>query len=126
MASTERWHALFAAVDAKNTREFLSFLTPDAFFRYGSNVPATGHDAIGAVVDRFFDSIRVSEHRIQRVWEQPDSAVVQGEVAYVRLDGRAVILPFCNVFVLRGEKIERYEIYIDPAPLFTLAPTNPN
>jgi len=118
MASTERWTALFAAVDAKNTREFLTFLTPDAFFRYGSNVPATGHDAIGAVVDRFFDSIRSSEHRIHRIWEEPGNAICQGEVAYVRPDGRAVILPFCNVFGLRGEKIERYEIYIDAAPLF--------
>lgn len=118
MASTERWRALFAAVDAKKTREFLTFLTPDALFRYGSNVPATGHDAIAAMVDRFFDSIRLSDHRIHRVWEEPGSAVCQGEVAYVRLDGGAAILPFCNVFGLRGEKIERYEIYIDPTPLF--------
>ncbi|HVW69937.1 MAG TPA: nuclear transport factor 2 family protein [Steroidobacteraceae bacterium] len=117
MASTERWRALFAAVDAKNTREFLSFLTPDALFRYGSGAPATGHDAIAAVVNGFFGSIRLSEHRIAHAWEEPGSAVCQGEVTYIRLDGRSVVLPFCNVFSLRDEKILRYEIYIDPTPL---------
>ncbi len=117
MSSTERWRGLFAAIDAKKTHEFVSFLTEDAMFRYGSSAPAVGRAAITAMVDAFFASIRFSEHRILQTWEEPGSAVVQGEVAYVRLDGRSVVLPFCNVFGLRGEKIFRYEIYIDPTPL---------
>ncbi|HEY6923515.1 MAG TPA: nuclear transport factor 2 family protein [Steroidobacteraceae bacterium] len=117
MLSDEHWRRLFAAVDAKNTVEFLSFLTADAFFRYGSNAPAVGDRAIAAVVNEFFAAIRFSEHRLLHTWSGPGSAVCQGEVAYVRLDGRSVVLPFCNIFALRGDRIYRYEIYIDPAPL---------
>lgn len=120
----DRWYALFASIDAKQTSQFLSHLTPDATFRYGSFPPATGHAAIAAAVDQFFASIRSSEHRIIRVWQQPDSAIFQGEVTYVRLDGATVVVPFCNVFALKGDRIFRYDIYIDPAPLLaaTVAP----
>ena len=112
--------ALFESIDGKRTQQFLSFLTEDALFRYGSNPPAVGHAAIGATVEQFFGSIRSCSHRLVRSWEEPNSVVCQGEVQYVRLDGRSLTLPFCNVFELRGDKISRYEIYIDPTPL--LAP----
>ena len=110
-------HALFESVDAKRTADFLSFLTDDALFRYGSNPAATGRIAIGTAVEQFFASIRSCSHRLTRFWEDRSSVVCQGEVQYVRLDGRSVTLPFCNVFELRDEKISRYEIYIDPTPL---------
>jgi hypothetical protein len=118
MSSPERWRELFAAIDAKKTEEFLSFLSSDALFRYGSNAPAVGREAIAAAVDGFFATIRFCEHRLLHAWEERGSAVCQGEVAYVRLDGKSVVLPFCNVFGLRDDgKIYRYEIYIDPTPL---------
>ena len=111
------WRALFASIDAKQTSQFLAYLTPDALFRYGSWPAAIGHEAIGSVVDQFFASIRSSSHRIIRMWQEPDSAVCKGEVTYARLDGNSVVVPFCNVFELRDQKITRYEIYIDPTPL---------
>jgi hypothetical protein len=44
--------------------------------------------------------------------------VCEGLVTYTRLDGSQVIVPFVNVFYLRGDKIARYLIYIDNGPLF--------
>lgn len=117
MFDHSRCDALFKSIDSKRTDAFLSFLNEDALFRYGSNAEVIGRAAIGAAVDQFFATIQSSAHRLHRLWQQPDSAVCQGEVRYVRLDGRSVVVPFCNVFQLRDEKISRYEIYIDPTPL---------
>ena len=49
MSHQEWWRALFACIDAKQTRQFLTYLSPDALFRYGSAPPAIGHAAIGTM-----------------------------------------------------------------------------
>jgi hypothetical protein len=108
---------LFACIDAKETQRFLDFLTEDALFRYGSSPPVTGHSAIRAQVEQVFSSIRSCSHRLDHVWDPPGFAICQGEVTYVRLDGRSITVPFCNVFQMQAEKIARYEIYLDPTPL---------
>lgn len=120
MLRREEWvAALFSTIDAKSTRDFLEFLAPDAVFRFGSAPPAEGRVAIGAAVDGFFASIRSLTHRVLDVWSQSDTLISRGEVTYMRLDGRTVVVPFCDVFEMRGEQIARYEIYIDPTPLST-------
>lgn len=114
----QAWYqALFKSIDSKDTRTFLTFLTEDGLFRYGSNPAAHGSASIGTAVDQFFATIESSQHHLQRTWQDSDSAVCQGEVHYVLLDGRKVELPFCSVFSLRDGRIARYEIYIDPTPL---------
>jgi ketosteroid isomerase-like protein len=115
----EQWcGALFACIDGRNTRDFLRFLAPDALFRFGSAPPAQGTAAIGRAVDAFFGSIRSLSHRLFEVWSPgPDLVICRGEATYQRLDGRSVVLPFCNVFLMRGDEIARYEIYLDPTPL---------
>jgi len=108
---------LFASIDARDTPRFLTFLTEDAVFRYGSGAPVVGRASIGAAIDAFFSGLRSCSHRLLRTWRDGDGFVCQGEVSYVLSDGRRVTLPFCNVFTLRGELISRYEIYIDPTPV---------
>ena len=120
MTLTQSLPALFSSIDAKQADTFVSFLTEDAVFRYGSAAPAEGRETIRHAVAQFFSTITSCAHRILRVWEQPDTLVVQGEVRYVTLDGREVTVPFCNVFELRDEKIAKYLIYLDPTPM--LAP----
>ena len=41
---------LFASIDARDTPRFLTFLTEDAVFRYGSGAPVVGRASIGAAV----------------------------------------------------------------------------
>jgi hypothetical protein len=117
MSRNEWWRRLLASVDARQTQEFLSYLQPDAVFRYGSAPAAVGQIAIGTVVEKFLASFRATSHKIERTWEIQECTICQGEVTYVLLDGTEVTLPFCNVLSLAGEKVARYEIYIDPTPL---------
>jgi SnoaL-like domain len=116
------WTAeLYKAIDAKDTRRFLSFLTENAQFRYGNYPPAVGHTAIGAAVDQFFASIRSSRHDILNNWEPEGHLISQGTVTYVRLDGHNVTVPFVNVFAMRGKLVQDYLIYIDNTPLYAPA-----
>lgn len=121
MPTIEWWNELFAAIDAKDTDGFLRFLTDEAEFRFGSSPASHGHAEIGAGVAAFFAMIGGCSHRALRTWEDRDSAVCQGEVTYTRLDGSTITLPFVNVFDFRGDKVARYLIYNDLAPLFAPA-----
>lgn len=109
---------LFAAIDAKDTKAFLGFLTEDATFRFGSAPPAAGHGAITQVLDAFFGSIEGLRHSVDNVWTGTDTIVCEGVVVYLRLDGREVAIPFADVFDMSGDKISAYKIYIDAAPLY--------
>jgi limonene-1,2-epoxide hydrolase len=118
MPSPDWWSRLFAAIDDKNTAGFLGFLTEDAEFRFANLPGAHGQASIGAAVDAFFASIAASRHTLLRNWQDATSAVCQGEVEYTRHDGGRVTLPFVNVFEMDGERVRRYLIYIDVAPLY--------
>jgi ketosteroid isomerase-like protein len=113
-----RVNELFAAIDRKDTKRFVEFLTEDAVFRFGSAPPVEGHAAIADAVDGFFTSIASCRHAVHEVWSAPQTFACEGEVTYGRHDGSEITLPFADVFDLRGKMISGYRIYIDIAPLF--------
>ena len=112
------WLALFAAIDAKDVPGFLSFLTPDAEFRFASAPSVYGHEAVGPLVRGFWDAIGGSRHRLIRTWEDAETAVCEGEVTYTRKDGSTLTVPFVNVFYLHDGKVARYLIHTDNSALF--------
>ena len=114
----DRLDGLFASIDAKDTDEFLGYLTEDATFRFGSAPAVTGHAAIREGVDGFFSSIAGSEHSLKNVITNGGLLVCEGEVTYDRHDGSNITLPFTNVFDVEGDRIANYRIYIDIAPLY--------
>jgi ketosteroid isomerase-like protein len=112
---------LFAAVDAKDTEMFLSFLHDDARFRFGNAPAVTGKDAIRAALAAFFGSIRGLRHEIPYIWFQAETIICEGESTYTRTDGTTVTIPFVTLWRMRGERIQDYRIYIDMQPLFAPA-----
>jgi ketosteroid isomerase-like protein len=108
---------LFEAIDAKDTDSFLTYLTDDAVFRYGSQDAVKGRAAIGDYVSGFFSTLKGLRHRITGTWERENSLVCQGEATYTKLDGKEVTLPFVNVFRLEKDRIRDYLVHIDPSPL---------
>ena len=109
---------LFDAIDRMDAAGFTSFLTEDAVFRFGNAPQVNGQANIQASVEGFFSSIAGIKHRILNVWENQKSIAIQGEVTYIRKDGKKITLPFANVFKMQGSLIREYLIYIDIAPLF--------
>jgi ketosteroid isomerase-like protein len=118
-AGLPEWVAnVFAVVDAGDARRFAGFFTEDGAFRFGNAPPVVGRAAIEAAVAGFFGSIRSCRHRLLRFWEADGRCAMDGEVTYLRLDGRELTLPFANVFVLREGRIAQYLVFVDLAPLF--------
>jgi ketosteroid isomerase-like protein len=116
------WTArLLERVDAKDSAGFVSFLTPDARFRFANQPAAQGHATIAAAVAGFFAAIEGLRHEILGTWSVPDHSICEGRVTYTRHDGSQVTLPFVNVLELRGDLIADYRVYIDATPLFAAA-----
>ena len=109
---------LFDAIDRMDAAGFASFLTEDAVFRFGSAESVRGQANIQKSVEGFFSSIAGIKHRIINVWENQKGVSIQGEVTYTRKDGKAIILPFANVFRMQGSLIREYLIYVDISPLY--------
>ena len=111
-------NAVFAAIDAKDTSRFLSYLTDDCIFRFGSAAAVSGKEAIGAAVDGFFSTIAASRHTLHKTLSDDTSLACEGIVEYQRHDDTRISLPFTNMFEVEGGLIRHYKIYIDIAPLF--------
>ena len=109
---------LFAAIDANDAASFVSYLTEDAVFRFGSAPPVTGREAIREAVDGFFSSIAGCRHTIGNSLGTGDTLVCEGEVTYRRHDGSELTLPFADVFEYDGDLIAHYKIYMDITPLY--------
>lgn len=109
---------VFAAVDAGDAKRFAAVFTDDGQFRFGNTPAVVGRRAIESAVGGFFGSIRSCQHRLVRFWSAPGHCAMDGTVTYVRHDGRELTLPFANVFVMRGEQIAEYLVYVDLTPLF--------
>ena len=109
---------LFASIDRMDTESFLSFLSSDCVFRFGSAAPVTGHDAIRATVDEFFAMFAALKHDIHRTVTEANAVVCEGEVTYTRHDGSAITVPFANIFEIDSGLISLYRIYIDIGPVF--------
>lgn len=118
MQGPGRFHDLFAAIDGSDVDAFMTWLSDDCSFIYGSNDPVRGADAVRSMVDGFLKSFESVSHRIDANWENDGAAITEGTVTYTTDDGGSTTLPFCNVFHLAdGGRIREYRVYIDPTPL---------
>ena len=109
---------MFTAIDTKDGAAFVSYLTEDAIFRFGSAPPVQGRDAIQAAVEGFFETIAACSHDIANTLHQDDTLVCEGVVTYTRHDGSEIALPFTDVFEYEGSLIAHYKIYMDIGPLY--------
>lgn len=109
---------MFAAIDAKDGAAFVSYLTDDAIFRFGSAPPVQGRDSIQAGVEGFFGTILGCAHEIRSTFQCDDTVICEGEVTYQRHDESTVTLPFTDVLEYSGDLISHYKIYIDIGPLY--------
>jgi limonene-1,2-epoxide hydrolase len=109
---------VFAAIDSLDADLFVTYLTEDCIFRFGSAPGVKGRAAINAAVSTFFGSIAGCSHSVSKVWHDDDNLACEGEVCYRRLDDAEIILPFVDVFDIQDGLISAYKIYIDIHPLY--------
>ncbi len=110
---------VFQAVDAKDASRFVTYLTPDAVFRYANAPPVAGHEGIREAVAQFFQAVKSLRHVVTDTWCVDDMVFCKGEVDYVRHnDTPAGPFPFMNLFKMRDGLIAEYLIYVDISPLW--------
>ena len=118
MQGPGRFHDLFAAIDGSDVDAFMTWLTDDCSFVYGSNDSVRGADAVRSMVDGFLKSFDSISHRVDASWETDGAAITEGTVTYTTGGEGSTTLPFCNVFHLADDgRIREYRVYIDPTPL---------
>jgi len=108
---------LFSSLDGGDVDSFVSFLTEDVVFRFGSAEPVGGGENVRVFVAQFLGGLESISHRLEHFWEQDGRLAIEGVVTYGLKDGRRVSVPFVDVFQMRGGKIEQYLVYIDLALL---------
>jgi len=109
---------VFEAVDAGDARRFAAVFTEDGQFIFGNAPAVVGRPAVEQAVAGFFASIRGCRHELSRFWAGAGHCAMDGTVTYLRHDGRELTVPFANVFVMRGEQVAEYRVYVDATPLF--------
>ena len=109
---------LFSAIDSKNVKSFMTFLSPDCVFKFGNMPEVVGTEAINAFVAGFFDSIDSLSHEIKDSWDIPGGLICHGEVAYKRKDGSVLSVPFSNIFKIDSAGVAEYLIFADTSQLY--------
>ncbi|MEO6820114.1 MAG: nuclear transport factor 2 family protein [Ginsengibacter sp.] len=112
---------LFNAIDSMDTDKFVSYISQDGTFTFGTNRPVTGRDNIHKVIASFFQSIAGIKHDVKNVWDTDGHLIMRGSSSYTRHDGSLLTTPFCNVFKMEHGKIKTYDIYIDLSQLYVTA-----
>ncbi len=110
--------SLFDAIDAFDTKTFVSFIDEEANFKFGNMPVVKGRDAIFEFVAGFFQAIKGIRHTNLESWELEGIRFVNGTVSYTRLDGSILTVNFSNTFKLKAGKIKDYLIFIDNSALF--------
>ncbi|MBN1208601.1 MAG: nuclear transport factor 2 family protein [Myxococcaceae bacterium] len=119
MADLSWVHELFAKFDQGDIEGWASYLSEDASFRMGSGVPVSGPQGAKQVISAILTMARNVRHDLLDVWQTPEGVVVRGEISMHRIkDGRRITLPFCNVFDVKEQRIQRYLAHLDPSPIF--------
>jgi hypothetical protein len=112
-------YQLFKTIDTMDANGFVPYLTEKARLRFGNGPVVTGREKIRETIAGFFSSIKALRHVILEAWIHSDAVILQGEVTYTRKDGSQVILPFVNLYRMKGDLIDQYLVYIDMSPLYS-------
>ncbi|OOZ39215.1 hypothetical protein BOW53_12595 [Solemya pervernicosa gill symbiont] len=118
MSDTAWLEPMFKAIDKMDAAAFAAFLAEDVRFTFGSGEPVVGRQESEAAVAGFFSSIAGLQHEITDRWCIDNDAMVRGRVTYTRHDGSKLAVPFANVFKIKGDLIDDYQIYIDISTLY--------
>jgi ketosteroid isomerase-like protein len=111
---------LFEASEANNPQEYMAFFTDNAVYQIGNAKPITGPKGIQQLASDVMQSIRHVSHDIKKIWETADGVVLcQAQVTYTRKDGKVFELPCMTIVRFIGNKIHKYQAFIDASPVFS-------
>ncbi|MFY2822450.1 nuclear transport factor 2 family protein [Ruegeria sp. MALMAid1280] len=109
---------LYAAVDAMNASDIVSYLTEDVTFRLGNFDPVVGREPVHQANEAFFQTISAMRHTIAGVWSSGNTVFCDGTVHFTRKDYSEHEVPFATRLGLQGSKVVDYVVYVDISELY--------
>jgi len=110
----EQFHAIDETRDA---HQYLRHFTPDAQLRFGSSPAVAGRDNFLAPLQQYFALYSRTKHEVKAGWRSGSTMFVEGDISYTLRDGSTFTFPFLNKYELRGEAIQRLDIFVDVSPM---------
>jgi hypothetical protein len=120
MSDPQAWaEDLFQLLDRFDADAVAARMAHDGALIIVNNDPVVGRDGMRDAVHRFEQGVARIRHEVLRAWQADETVITQLRVAYVRHDGRKVVLPCTNIFDLTEDGlISRYQIFMDMTPVF--------
>lgn len=109
---------LFDDIDSLEPDRFAQHLADGVTMRFGNAEPVTGRSAVRDVWAGFCEGVAGVRHDVVQQWTQDDATIVQADVTYTRKDSSTVTVPVVTIYRGAGDLIDRYDVFIDLAPLF--------
>ena len=110
--------ATLADIDAMKVDSFVARMSEDIVFQFGNAESVVGRSAVRAYVDHFFSTIKGLSHHVRNVWDVGNTTIVQMDVEYLRIDGRAVTAPAANILTYDGDLACDWRVYVDVTMLY--------
>lgn len=111
---------VYQAVDGMDAEKACGFLTDDVVLRYGNQEPWKGREVVQEALTGFFGTIGGQHHEFTGMWKVDDTIILHGDVDYIRLDQRAVTVPFAVIYGMADdERARSVDILVDATEVFT-------
>ena len=111
-------NAIAACDHALDAAGFAALLEPGVEFQMGSNPPIAGRVAVEQFVSGLFSGLSSITHHVQEGWSTDKTILYRGLATFIRRDASSVTLPYMNRLEIGEQGVARYQIHIDPTPLF--------
>ncbi len=118
-AKSELVRRLIALAESNQPEEYIKFFTDDAIYQVGNSQPVIGGTGILQLLPAILQKIDHVNHNIKHLWEVGDTVICEAEVIYTRKDGKVLSVPNLNLIHFTGNKIDRYQAFIDASIAFS-------
>jgi limonene-1,2-epoxide hydrolase len=110
-----RVEAMLAALMKKDRRAFLTYFSPDLFYKVGAADPVHGPEACWNVLAGIYTKLEPTTHDIRGTWEIGNVVIVEMDANYVALEEgrRPIVVPCCDVYRFEGDLIKEWRVYPD-------------
>ena len=110
----------FKTVDTLDADAIAANFTDDGKFRFGSQPPAEGKQAVRDALAQFFATIQAMHHENTGLWlgDDGNSAVWEADVTYTRQNGTQVTLPCASILRSRSDQIYDFRMNMDISPVY--------
>ncbi|BAY62538.1 hypothetical protein NIES22_26120 [Calothrix brevissima NIES-22] len=107
------------AVETNDVDTYITLFTEDAVYKIGNYEPVIGREGIKAFALPVMQMFKTVVHEAKNIWELGNTIVSEMNVIYTRQDDKVFTIPCLNIVTFQGDKIQKYQAFIDASPAFS-------